>query len=539
LSDDFLIDVLAGVGQFGHCPIQYLQERIFPDVVQFIHLLVSHDAGLGDVVDEVLGGFSVLFGIDPGGLGLRVAVFLALILVVVLLGERFWGEDVGGGEDLIEVLELLAGFLAVRVGDGLGVDLIDVGEPVDNEGAHQDGVGDLIAVDADGGERGEDLQLGNLDEAVDVVVGEDQLLQFPEPLQLPKVAGAHDVVEPHVLEADLLHRLLEVGIVEDLEGVAVDEEHGVAFDLRVAGLDEGLVPGLLPALVPVEAELLDPFHLVLPLLVDHLQEPFRRDVVSIGVGALRADLVLVGGDVGADVGVGPISFLGEADGLLLRPDHPIAVPHLRRHLPHVQVLQIGAGRQAELKVALVMENRIPIEGELCQLLGILQALDVVEFFDPVVREEDPLKPRTVRKPVHALDQVPPDVQLSQRHQPIQVLYAGDKVVGKIQHSQLRQMVDILDLSDLVGVKVQHVQLVQVLQVPYPLNVVLPKHQHSQRRDRMQVRDLLDLVVIQVQEDEIRERNQVLYLSDVVVLQVQQSESFLTFQQRHMRELSFV
>mmetsp|Transcript_32739 Transcript_32739/g.31970 ORF Transcript_32739/g.31970 Transcript_32739/m.31970 type:complete len:308 (-) Transcript_32739:510-1433(-) len=307
----------------------------------------------------------------------------------------------------------------------------------------------------------------------------------------------------------------------------------------MAGLDEGLVPGLLPALVPVEAELLDPFHLVLPLLVDHLQEPFRRDVVSIGVGALRADLVLVGGDVGADVGVGPISFLGEADGLLLRPDHPVAVPHLRRHLPHVQVLQIGAGRQAELKVALVMENRIPIEGELCQLLGILQALDVVEFFDPVVREEDPLKPRTVRKPVHALDQVPTDVQLSQRHQPIQVLYAGDKVVGKIQHSQLRQMVDILDLSDLVGVKVQHVQLVQVLQVPYPLNVVLPKHQHSQRRDRMQVRDLLDLVVIQVQEDEIRERNQVLYLSDVVVLQVQQSESFLTFQQRHMRELSFV
>ena len=45
---------------------------------------------------------------------------------------------------------------------------------------------------------------------------------------------AHDVVEANVLETDLLDGFLEVAVVEDFEGVAVDEEHGVAFDLGVA-----------------------------------------------------------------------------------------------------------------------------------------------------------------------------------------------------------------------------------------------------------------------------------------------------------------
>ena len=49
------------------------------------------------------------------------------------------------------------------------------------------------------------------------------------------------------------------------------------------GLHEALGAGLLAAFVAVEAEALDPLHLVLPLLTDHLEETLRADVLLLVV----------------------------------------------------------------------------------------------------------------------------------------------------------------------------------------------------------------------------------------------------------------
>ena len=63
---------------------------------------------------------------------------------------------------------------------------------------------------------------------------------------------AHDVVEANVLEADLLDGLLEVTVVQDFQGVSIDEEHGVAFDLGMARLDEALITRFFSSLVAIE-----------------------------------------------------------------------------------------------------------------------------------------------------------------------------------------------------------------------------------------------------------------------------------------------
>ena len=49
-------------------------------------------------------------------------------------------ENGGSRQNLIEVLELLSGFMLIRVRDALAIDLGYVGEPVDDERSKQDGV---------------------------------------------------------------------------------------------------------------------------------------------------------------------------------------------------------------------------------------------------------------------------------------------------------------------------------------------------------------------------------------------------------------
>lgn len=97
-------------------------------------------------------------------------------------------------------------------------------------------------------------------------------------LELGDVRGANNVVKADVLERDLLNRLLKVQVVENFQGVAVDEKFVVALDLGVTALDEALRARLLAPFVAVEAESLDALHLVLPLLADHLQQAFGADV---------------------------------------------------------------------------------------------------------------------------------------------------------------------------------------------------------------------------------------------------------------------
>lgn len=49
------------------------------------------------------------------------------------------------------------------------------------------------------------------------------------------------------------------------------------------GLHEALGAGFLAAFVAVEAETLDPLHLILPLLTDHLEETLWADVLLLVV----------------------------------------------------------------------------------------------------------------------------------------------------------------------------------------------------------------------------------------------------------------
>ena len=95
------------------------------------------------------------------------------------------------------------------------------------------------------------------------------------------------------------------------------------------------------------------------------------------------------------------------------------------------MLQVRTGDEAELKVAFQVVYRIPVKGQLLQLRCIFQTADVIEFFDAVVRQEDPLQAGTVLESVHRLNQVSPQVQLSKRDQTVQVLYSSDKVIGEI------------------------------------------------------------------------------------------------------------
>lgn len=127
---------------------------------------------------------------------------------------------------------------------------------------------------------------------------------------------------------------------------------------------------------------------------------------------------------------------------------------------------------------------------------------MVELLDPVVRQEDPLEPGTVLETVHRFDQVPPQIQLGQRDQAVQVLNSRYQVVSKVQHSQLRQVIDVFNFCDLIRVEVEYVQLIQVLQVPNSLYVILTQHEYSQSWDRVQVCYLFDLVIIEVKENKV-------------------------------------
>lgn len=112
---------------------------------------------------------------------------------------------------------------------------------------------------------------------------EEETLQLLEALELGDVRWAYDVIEAHILEGDLLDRLLEIEVVEDLKRVAVDEKFVVAFDLGVTRLHEALRAGLLPPFVAVEPETFDSLHFVLPFLADHLQQAFWTDVFLLVV----------------------------------------------------------------------------------------------------------------------------------------------------------------------------------------------------------------------------------------------------------------
>lgn len=102
-----------------------------PHAVQFVHFLVSLDAILSQRLDEILRCFGVLFSLNTLRFGRGLSVLLALIGTGSCLLNR--GEKVRSGENLVEILELLACLDFVRFLDRLLINFINMGESVHYE----------------------------------------------------------------------------------------------------------------------------------------------------------------------------------------------------------------------------------------------------------------------------------------------------------------------------------------------------------------------------------------------------------------------
>jgi hypothetical protein len=143
-----------------------------------------------------------------------LTVFFAFLVVASLAGD--WREDGWCRKDLVKVLELLACTLLVAISHCLVVDLHNVGEAVHDKCSKQHCVGHFVLLDRQAHETRKSLKLRDLNEAVNVVILEEERLEFHEALKFVDVGRADNVVESYVLERDLLHCLLEVWVVQNL-----------------------------------------------------------------------------------------------------------------------------------------------------------------------------------------------------------------------------------------------------------------------------------------------------------------------------------
>ena len=153
----------------GHNNI--ILELFAPISVQLVDLLILLDDELLQVRHERLGCLSVLLRLHPIVLGLLRAVFLALItmrFLLLLRRENSWRRQY-----FVKVLELLACLLLVLISDKVAIDLRHVREAVHDERTQQNGVRNFVALDRQGRQALERLQLRNLNETVDVVVLEE------------------------------------------------------------------------------------------------------------------------------------------------------------------------------------------------------------------------------------------------------------------------------------------------------------------------------------------------------------------------------
>lgn len=131
------------------------------------------------------------------------------------------------------MLELLPCLLFIRICDSFLIDFCHIREPIHDESPQKHGVGHFIIFNRKGGETLQCLQLGNLDETIDIVVLEQQLLEIDKTFQFRNVRWTYDAVKANILERYLHHRLLELLIVEDFESISIDEQKLVTFDFGV------------------------------------------------------------------------------------------------------------------------------------------------------------------------------------------------------------------------------------------------------------------------------------------------------------------
>ena len=72
--------MLACVSKLTYRGGDHLEELVLPYGVELVDLLVTRDTILGQVIDEVLGGLSILFGLHPCRLGCSMSILLRVFL---------------------------------------------------------------------------------------------------------------------------------------------------------------------------------------------------------------------------------------------------------------------------------------------------------------------------------------------------------------------------------------------------------------------------------------------------------------------------
>ena len=155
--------------------------------------------------------FGVFLGLKSCILDLLGSVLLALISMALFL--NFWTKNGWCAQNLVEVLELLACFVLIRVANRLAINLSYIRESIHNEGSEEHSVRDFIILNTQTGQALKCLKLRNLNETVNVIILEKEPLQIHESLEFADVGGTNNVIKAHILKADLNYSLLELCVV--------------------------------------------------------------------------------------------------------------------------------------------------------------------------------------------------------------------------------------------------------------------------------------------------------------------------------------
>jgi hypothetical protein len=95
-------------------------------------------------------------------------------------------------------------------------------EPICDEAWQGDALHDFILVHLYRLDCLQALNLGQQDVGIQIIVGKHEFLQFCEFFELVEVLVEDDQVETDVDQVHLLHRLVELLPLKDLQGVSVD-----------------------------------------------------------------------------------------------------------------------------------------------------------------------------------------------------------------------------------------------------------------------------------------------------------------------------
>lgn len=173
----------------------------------------------------------------------------------------------------------------------------------------------------------------------------------------------------------------------------------------------------------------------------------------------------------------------------------VIIPHFLSNLHHIKVLESWAIFDTELEITLLVCDWISVKSKLCQLVSILDRLDIIKLLNSIVGKEDSLKSWAVIQTLNRLNQVSSEVHFCKRNKTIKTLNMGDQVISQVQNSKFTQMADIFNLGQLVRMKIKDIKFGKVLEVSDSLNIVLTQHEHSQGWNCVQMRDLLDIIVV--------------------------------------------